>query len=208
VHVSSHILVPCLTYAPCCCCSCVDSTFCCTAPLQSIISPHLYPPTITKSTWLGEELWKQSNTSFGYLQSTGYCLSNGYCTKFPVLVGETGSAYTEQDDKTWLKDFADFANARVSNCCRYIIASSHPLYRITANVQLGDAACQLQLSRHGQMRKAIRLVARPAAIVQAGVPRFAAFSELITCGTPHTFLELLYPAVCCRAAPGATTRSR
>jgi hypothetical protein len=34
--------------------------------------------------------------------------------KFPVLVGETGSAYTERDDKTWLRDFADFANAEVS----------------------------------------------------------------------------------------------
>jgi hypothetical protein len=34
--------------------------------------------------------------------------------KFPVVVGETGSAYTERDDKTWLKDFADFANAQVS----------------------------------------------------------------------------------------------
>ncbi|KAF6263154.1 glycoside hydrolase superfamily [Scenedesmus sp. NREL 46B-D3] len=79
---------------------------------KSIISPHLYPPTITKSSWLGEALWKQSNTSFGYLQSTGYCLANGWCLKFPVLVGETGSAFTEQDDKTWLIDFADFANAR------------------------------------------------------------------------------------------------
>jgi hypothetical protein len=81
--------------------------------MQSIISPHLYPPSITKSTWLGEALWKQSNTSFGYLQSTGYCLSNGWCMKFPVVVGETGSAYTERDDKTWLRDFADFANAEV-----------------------------------------------------------------------------------------------
>lgn len=75
----------------------------------------MYPPSITKSTWLGEELWKQSNTSFGYLQASGYCHPGGGCTKFPVLIGETGSAYTEEDDKKWLLDFAEFANAKVGN---------------------------------------------------------------------------------------------
>eukprot|EP00882_Tetradesmus_deserticola_P019270 GHRQ01020731.1.p1 GENE.GHRQ01020731.1~~GHRQ01020731.1.p1 ORF type:complete len:174 (+),score=52.83 GHRQ01020731.1:22-522(+) len=63
------------------------------------------------STWLGVELWKQSSVSFGYLQSPGYCNGRG-CTQFPVLVGETGSAYTTDSDKTWLRDFADFAFAR------------------------------------------------------------------------------------------------
>lgn len=79
------------------------------------MSPHLYPPSITKSTWLGEDLWKQSNTSFGYLQSKGYCTTEASCTRFPVLVGETGSAYEEEDDKKWLEDFADFVQARVSS---------------------------------------------------------------------------------------------
>jgi hypothetical protein len=100
---SSVVLQLCSRCLHCCCCYF----------LQAIISPHLYPPSITKSTFLGEALWKQSNTSFGYLQSKGYCLSNGFCFKLPVLVGETGSAYTEHDDKTWLRDFADFANAQV-----------------------------------------------------------------------------------------------
>jgi hypothetical protein len=64
------------------------------------------------STWLGEALWKQSQVAFGYLQSPGYCNGNG-CTQFPILVGETGSAYKEENDKKWLQDFADFAFARV-----------------------------------------------------------------------------------------------
>lgn len=83
-----------------------------THPLQSIISPHLYPPSITMSTWLGDALWEQSNVSFGYLQSPGYCAANG-CTAFPVFVGETGSAYHTDVDKQWLQDFSDFVMARV-----------------------------------------------------------------------------------------------
>ena len=72
----------------------------------------MYPPTITGSTWLGTELWKQCTTAFGYLQTQGFC-TTGKCTKFPVLVGETGSAYTDATDKTWLVDFADYVMARV-----------------------------------------------------------------------------------------------
>jgi hypothetical protein len=66
------------------------------------------------STWLGEALWKQSQVAFAYLQTPGYCNGRG-CTQFPILVGETGSAYKEQSDKDWLRDFADFAFARVSD---------------------------------------------------------------------------------------------
>jgi hypothetical protein len=84
------------------------------AVTQAIFSPHLYPPSITMSTWLGEALWKQSQVAFAYLQSPGYCNGRG-CTQFPILVGETGSAYKEESDKTWLRDFADFAFARVSH---------------------------------------------------------------------------------------------
>uniref|UniRef100_A0A383VFK3 Glycoside hydrolase family 5 domain-containing protein n=1 Tax=Tetradesmus obliquus TaxID=3088 RepID=A0A383VFK3_TETOB len=78
---------------------------------KAVFSPHLYPPTITMSTWLGKALWEQSNLAFGYLQSTGYCNGRG-CTQFPILVGETGSAYKEETDKVWLQDFADYAFAR------------------------------------------------------------------------------------------------
>jgi hypothetical protein len=33
--------------------------------------------------------------------------------RFPVLVGEVGSAFETPTDKQWLQDFADFANAEV-----------------------------------------------------------------------------------------------
>eukprot|EP00775_Hariotina_reticulata_P004256 gene4256-4507_t len=77
----------------------------------AIFTPHVYPPTITKSTFLGKELWEQSRTAFAYLQNTGFC-DGGTCTRFPVFVGETGSAFTDETDKKWLNDFAEFLNAR------------------------------------------------------------------------------------------------
>jgi hypothetical protein len=40
--------------------------------------------------------------------ATGY---NGH--RFPVLVGEVGSAFETAADKQWLQDFADFMNAEV-----------------------------------------------------------------------------------------------
>lgn len=79
----------------------------------SIISPHVYPPTITGATFLGADLWAQCNTAFGYLQSTGFC-DAGVCTKLPVLVGETGSAMVAATDVQWLQDFAEYLSATVS----------------------------------------------------------------------------------------------
>jgi hypothetical protein len=61
---------------------------------------------------MGTTLWDQCNTSFGYLQTTGFCV-DGECKKFPVLIGETGSAMEAAEDKQWLRDFADFINAKV-----------------------------------------------------------------------------------------------
>lgn len=48
---------------------------CCLAPpnQQVVLTPHVYPPTITGATFLGKDLWEQSRTAFGYLQSPGYC---------------------------------------------------------------------------------------------------------------------------------------
>lgn len=65
------------------------------------------------STWLGVDLWKQCQISFAYLMTQGFC-SSGRCTTFPILVGETGSAYKTDSDKQWLQDFSDFVYARVS----------------------------------------------------------------------------------------------
>ncbi|KAF8055094.1 SYT1 [Scenedesmus sp. PABB004] len=79
---------------------------------RTVITPHIYPPSITMATFLGTALWEQCAASFGYLQTTGYCApGGGRCTRFPVLVGEVGSAFETATDKQWLQDFADFVNA-------------------------------------------------------------------------------------------------
>lgn len=74
----------------------------------------MYPPSITHATFLGTTLWDQCNTSFGYLQTKGFCPGGGDdCKVFPIVIGETGSAYEADDDKQWLQDFADFINCEV-----------------------------------------------------------------------------------------------
>ncbi|WIA19208.1 hypothetical protein OEZ86_005581 [Tetradesmus obliquus] len=77
---------------------------------KSVITPHVYPPSITMATFLGTSLWEQCRVSFGYLQSEGYC-SPERCTRFPIVIGEVGSAFETATDKQWLQDFADFVNA-------------------------------------------------------------------------------------------------
>jgi hypothetical protein len=64
------------------------------------------------ATFLGTALWEQCRVSFGYLQSQGYC-SSERCTRFPIVIGEVGSAFETASDKQWLQDFADFVNAEV-----------------------------------------------------------------------------------------------
>jgi hypothetical protein len=64
------------------------------------------------ATFLGTALWEQCRVSFGYLQSEGYC-SSERCTRFPIVIGEVGSAFETASDKQWLQDFADFVNAEV-----------------------------------------------------------------------------------------------
>jgi hypothetical protein len=101
----------------------------CTAMQAAIISPHLYPPTITGSTFLGAALWAQSNTAFAYLQQIGFCQPFGRsnrrvgCYPFPVLVGETGSAFKTSTDKQWLNDFADYMNGQVRRQCHCCMPS-------------------------------------------------------------------------------------
>lgn len=75
---------------------------------------------------MGKDLWAQCQLAFGYLQGPGYCsetaaqpVTNKLATKntcgvFPVVIGETGSAFATDTDKQWLTDFADFLNAEVS----------------------------------------------------------------------------------------------
>lgn len=91
-----------------------SSLLCLTFVLQVVLTPHVYPPSITMATFLGTALWDQCKTAFGYLQTQGYCPDGASrCTKFPVLIGEVGSAFETTTDKQWLQDFADFLNAEV-----------------------------------------------------------------------------------------------
>lgn len=43
----------------------------CCVHAQVVMTPHLYPPSITQATFLGTTLWEQCRTSFGYLQTEG-----------------------------------------------------------------------------------------------------------------------------------------
>ena len=82
-----------------------------------VFAPHVYPPSITLATFLGTSLWDQCRTAFGYLQAPGFCPpAGGACRRFPVVVGEVGSALHDDTDKQWLQDFADFVNAEVGAC--------------------------------------------------------------------------------------------
>lgn len=67
------------------------------------MSPHVYPPSVTKSTFLGDTLWQQCALAFGYLENRGYCKWQGNCRKFPVVIGETGSFLHDANDKQWMQ---------------------------------------------------------------------------------------------------------
>ena len=78
-----------------------------------VVTPHVYPPSITGATFLGTALWDQSRSAFGYLQAKGVCPDGRTCRRFPIVIGETGSALSTDVDKQWLRDFAQFVNAEV-----------------------------------------------------------------------------------------------
>lgn len=78
---------------------------------SAVMTPHIYPPSILKSVYLGKALWEQSEIAFGYLATKGYC-AGGFCRKFPIVIGETGCAFDNKVDMQWLTDFAEFVNSR------------------------------------------------------------------------------------------------
>lgn len=102
-----------------------------TCSVQVVLTPHVYPPSITKATFLGTALWQQSAAAFGYLQSTGYCMYGKGCRVFPVLVGETGSTMLEGTDISWHNDFADFLNGQVSKTVQ--LTSQHTSNNLSAD---------------------------------------------------------------------------
>lgn len=72
---------------------------------QVVISPHVYPPSVTNATqdYIGADLWNRMSSSFGYLTKQGY---EGKV--FPVAVGEFGSYFTEKKDLQSMNDIAKY----------------------------------------------------------------------------------------------------
>jgi hypothetical protein len=76
-----------------------------------IIAPHCYPPSITGSVLTGRELVAKFTRSFGYLAKQGFS-SGGRCHRFPLVIGEFGSAFQTAEDRQWLGEFAQFMACR------------------------------------------------------------------------------------------------
>jgi hypothetical protein len=78
---------------------------------QVVISPHVYPPSVTGQTtdYAGPSLWNRLSESFGYLTDTGYCF-NGPCKIFPVALGEFGSMFATAIDIESMDDIALYLN--------------------------------------------------------------------------------------------------
>jgi hypothetical protein len=71
--------------------------------MQVVMSPHVYPPSITRNTFLGQTLWQQCAIAFGYLENRGYCRWPGQCRHFPIIIGETGSFLHDELDRQWMQ---------------------------------------------------------------------------------------------------------
>ena len=62
-----------------------------------MITPHVYPPSITGATFLGKDLWEQSRVAFGYLQNPGYCGSPMLQTEGSDTLATASTASTRMD---------------------------------------------------------------------------------------------------------------
>ncbi len=78
---------------------------------QVVISPHVYPPSVTgaSTNYSGSGLWNRMSSSFGYLTQQGYCF-NSKCKIFPVVLGEFGSMFTDSRDLQSMPDIAAYLN--------------------------------------------------------------------------------------------------
>lgn len=77
---------------------------------QVVISPHVYPPSVTGATqnFSGSGLYNRLTNSFGYLTQPGYC--DGSCKTFPVAIGEFGSRFAAANDVQSMQDLAKYLN--------------------------------------------------------------------------------------------------
>jgi hypothetical protein len=65
-----------------------------------VISPHVYPPTITTATvaYSGASLNQRLTLAHGYLNKVGYCKPGIACKTFPIVIGEFGTKLTDARD--------------------------------------------------------------------------------------------------------------
>ena len=65
-----------------------------------VISPHVYPPTITNAAvaYSGASLNTRLTLAHGYLNKGGFCNAAGTCKTFPIVVGEFGTKLTDARD--------------------------------------------------------------------------------------------------------------
>lgn len=72
---------------------------------QVVISPHVYPPSVTHivKDSFGTGLWNRLSFSFGYLTKEGY-----QGKVFPVAIGEFGSHFQEESDLRSLNDMGKY----------------------------------------------------------------------------------------------------
>jgi hypothetical protein len=80
---------------------------------QVAFAPHFYPFSISGTTdeSTGGGLFWRLSTSAGYLNKAGFCV-DGSCHRFPVIIGETGSAFTEPRDLATQLDLIAWATLR------------------------------------------------------------------------------------------------
>lgn len=80
---------------------------------QVVLSPHIYPPSVTNATsnYSGSGLYNRLSTSFGTLTKTGYCIS-GNCHRYAVAVGEFGAKFEDgaTRDLEFFQSFASYLN--------------------------------------------------------------------------------------------------
>ncbi|KAK9787370.1 hypothetical protein WJX73_004527 [Symbiochloris irregularis] len=95
-----------------------------------ILSPHVYPPSVTHSTsnYEGEGLWTRLYESFGVLQNEGY---NGH--KFPVVVGEVGSKFEESIDIQSLADISSWFSGQPNTGSAHVAVSGVAYWSWNAN---------------------------------------------------------------------------
>jgi aryl-phospho-beta-D-glucosidase BglC (GH1 family) len=57
---------------------------------QVVLSPHIYPFSVSTNPRVGTRLWSDLNDSFGRKMTQGFCRA-GKCTRYAIAVGEFGA---------------------------------------------------------------------------------------------------------------------